>query len=193
MLSVVQEPSFWIWLSGNKLKTSLESEAIWYLAYARLGQGWGKVWTKSKVRARSGQARSGQGWGNGARLGQGWGKVWTKSKVRARSRQASCDTNVFYSYHSPKSISLSLSPYLFPAISSSLPRPCPNLAFCPDLAPTLPQPCLPRPCPNLAFCPDLARTLPKTLPQPCPNLAPTLPQPCVGQVSNCRERKGISK
>ena len=48
--------------------------AIRYIAYARLGQGLGqgpgKVgarsgqgWTKSKVRARSGQARSGQGWG----------------------------------------------------------------------------------------------------------------------------------
>ena len=30
---------------------------------ARFGQGSGKVWTKSKVRARSGQARSGQGSG----------------------------------------------------------------------------------------------------------------------------------
>ena len=51
--------------------------------WARSGQGWGKVWTKSKVRARSGQARSGQGSGNvgarsgqKARSGQGLGKVW---------------------------------------------------------------------------------------------------------------------
>ena len=37
------------------------------------------------------------------RLGQGWGKVL--GKVRARSGQASCEPNVFYSYHSPKSTS----------------------------------------------------------------------------------------
>ena len=88
---------------------------------ARLGQGWGKVgarsWARSgqgsgKVGARSGQkARFGQGLGRQgpgkvrARFGQGWGKVRTKSKVRARPGQASCDPNVFYSYHSPKSIS----------------------------------------------------------------------------------------
>ena len=77
---------------------------------ARLGQGWGKVLVK--VGARSGQkARSGQGLGRQglgkvrARSGQGWSKVRTKSKVRARSGQASFDPNVFYSYHSPKSIS----------------------------------------------------------------------------------------
>ena len=51
---------------------------------ARSGQGWGKVRAKSKVRARFGQARLGQGSGKvGARLGQGWGKVWTKSKLGA--------------------------------------------------------------------------------------------------------------
>ena len=64
-------------------------------------QGLGKVWTKSKVQARSGQARSGKGWGEvGARFGQGSGKVQArsgqarpgqsldKSKVRARYGQA---------------------------------------------------------------------------------------------------------
>ena len=75
-----------------------------------------------------------------------------------------------------------------------------NLAFCPDLAQTLPEPCPDLACPNLARtllfvqtlpqpCPNLAQTLPQpypnlvqdlapTLPQPCPNLAPTLPGPC---------------
>ena len=71
--------------------------------WARLGQGWGKVRTKSKVGARS-WLRSGQGLGKvGARLGQGpdkkqgsgkvWaGKVWARfgqgwGKVGARSGQ----------------------------------------------------------------------------------------------------------
>ena len=49
-----------------------------------------------KVGVRLGQG-PGQGWG---KVGQGWCKVRTKSKVRARSGQASCDTIVFYSYHS---------------------------------------------------------------------------------------------
>ena len=62
---------------------------------------------------------------------------------------------------------------------------CPDLAFCPDLARTLPEPCLDLACLDLAQtllfvqtlpqpCPNLAPTLPKTLPQLCPNLAPTL-------------------
>ena len=42
-------------------------------------------------------------------------------------------------------------------IEYRLPKPCP------DLAQTVPRPCLSTPCPNLAFCPDLA-------------------QPCVGEV-----------
>ena len=73
-----------------------------------LGQGWSKVgaWTRSGQKARLGQGLGRQGLGKvGARLGQGWGKVRTKSKVRARSGQASCETNAFYSYHFPESIS----------------------------------------------------------------------------------------
>ena len=77
---------------------------------ARLGQGLGQG--PGKVGARSGQGLdkkqgSGKVWAGKvwARFGQGWGKVRTKSKVRARSGQASCDPKVFYSYHSPKSIS----------------------------------------------------------------------------------------
>ena len=87
---------------------------------------------------------------------------------------------------------------------------CPKLAFCPDLAPTLPQPCpnlaralpartLPEPCFLPGPCPNLARTLPQSCPRPCPKLAPSLPQPCVGEVSNCqiiyavKELKGGSK
>ena len=55
---------------------------------ARSGQGPGKVWTKSKVRARSGQARSGQGWG----------------KVEARLGQASCDP-MYFTLITPPSLS----------------------------------------------------------------------------------------
>ena len=51
-------------------------------SWARLGQSWGKVWIKSKVWARSGQARSGQ-----ARSGQGSGKVWARSGQKARFGQ----------------------------------------------------------------------------------------------------------
>ena len=65
----------------------------------------------------------------------------------------------------------------------TLPQPCPNLAR------TLPRPCLPRPCPNLAFCPDLAPTLPQPCPDLAQDLAPTLPQPCVGEVSNCQKNR----
>ena len=67
-----------------------------------LGQGLGKVWTKSKVRARSGQARSGQGLGTvEARFGQGLDKKQGSGKVGA----SSFDPNVCDPYHSPKSIS----------------------------------------------------------------------------------------
>ena len=48
-----------------------------------------------KVGARSGQK---------ARFGQGLGRQGL-GKVGARSGQASCEPNVFYSYHSPESIS----------------------------------------------------------------------------------------
>ena len=75
-----------------------------------LGQGRGKVgarsWARSGQKARFGQGLGRQGLGKvGARFGQGWGKVRTKSKVGARSGQASCEPYVFYSYHSPESIS----------------------------------------------------------------------------------------
>ena len=51
---------------------------------ARLRQGWGKAWTKSKVRARSGQAKSGQGSGKvWARLGHGMDKKQGSGKVGA--------------------------------------------------------------------------------------------------------------
>ena len=130
---------------------------------ARLEQGWGKVWTKSKVRARSGQARSGQGWGKvgarsgqKARFGQGRGKLAASlmyfTLITSPSLSPASITNQSH-YH-----------YLMPQPCPNLPQPCPDLA-CPDLARTL---LLSRPCPNLAQ--DLAPTLPR----PCPDLAPTL-------------------
>ena len=77
-------------------------------SWARSGHGWGKVGARSGQKARFGQGLGRQGLGKvGARLGLGWDKVRTKSKVRARSGQASCEPNVFYSYHSPESISAS--------------------------------------------------------------------------------------
>ena len=80
---------------------------------ARSGQGWGKVRTKSKVQARSGQAR----------LGQGWGKVGARSGQKARFGQGRGKLAaipmylLIYSPISSTSISVStpvsrLSPYL---------------------------------------------------------------------------------
>ena len=128
--------------------------------------GWGKVGARSWARSGQGLDKK-QGWGKvwtgkvWARFGQGSGKVWTKSKVRARSGQASCDPNVFYSYHSPKSISgfyhylipLSLSPYLFPYLLHLYLRIYPCIT---SLSISIP----------LSFL-------------------SILPQPCVGEVSNC--------
>ena len=89
----------------------------------------GKVWTKSNVRARSGQKAM---LGQGLDKKQGSGKVWTKSKVRARSGQA---------MSGPTLPAQTLPEPCF------LSRPCPNIARTlpqpyPNLAPTLPQPCV---------------------------------------------------
>ena len=66
---------------------------------ARSGQGWGKVRAKSKVRARLGQARLGQGWGKvGARLGQGLDKKQAWGKLAALITPASIIYKSLYHY-----------------------------------------------------------------------------------------------
>ena len=148
----------------NVSEDKKEKTATWYFAYARLGQGWGKVMERSGLKARFGQGLGRQGRGEvrarsgqKARLGQGLGKLAVSQLLSLPQFWPSPDIA------------------FCPDLAPTLPRPCPNLARtlpgpCPDLAPTLP-----RPCPNLArtlplTCPDLARTVPLT----CPDLAPTL-------------------